>query len=195
MRGKVLITYALFSAVILLLAAAAVFFATGGAPEDTGSGSPEPPEQTEAELSISSFRHTATRDGKTEWKLEAGSAGFFPDRNQMRLRDVDITFYPRQDRPETHLTAEKGRLNLQSNNMTATGRVVVENPDYRLETETLHYDSDLHIILSKTPVSIVGTAIRLRADGMKLHLKNGKLQCRGNVEGTLSGADFLEQNN
>ncbi len=194
MRGKVLITYALFSAVILLLAAA-MFFAMGGAPGDTGSESPEPPEQTEAELSISSFRHTATRDGKTEWKLKAGSAGFFPDGNQVRLRDIDLTFYPQKGTPETHLTAEKGRLNLQSNNMTATGRVVVENPDYRLETQTLHYDSDLHIIISKTPVSIVGTSIRLRADWMKLHLKNDKLQCRGNVEGTLSGTDFLEENN
>ncbi|MFO7837954.1 MAG: LPS export ABC transporter periplasmic protein LptC [Desulfosalsimonadaceae bacterium] len=192
MRRKVFITYVLFTAVILLLAAA-LFFALGGDPQEPDSQDPEPPDRTKAELSINNFRHTATRDGKTEWELQAGSAGFFSNRNQVRLKDVSLTFAPRQGRPETHLTAEKGRLNLQSNNMTASGRVVVENPDYRLETETLHYASEQNIIFTKMPVNIVGASIQLRADWMKLHLKNGKLQCRGNVEGTLIGAEFSEQ--
>ena len=188
MQRKTLINTLLIGALGLLLALA-LFFSIRQQMSKTAPASPDSPEQTTADLSISQFHHTAKKDGRTEWILDAAAARYFKNNSQVRLKQVKLKYFPRSEQPETRLTADKGRLYLDSNDMDISGHVVVENRKWRMETETLHYAHESNIISTQTSVQITGESLQLRADAMRLNIKTGKLICRGNVEGTLSGIE------
>ncbi len=190
MSPRVAAKYALLAVFVLLLALWLFFFLrhlTGERDLET----PAAPEQTDAALSINRFRHTATREGRTEWILKAASAEYFTD-SQVRLKDLTLTFFPAGAEPETRLEAEKGRLDLNTQDMDMAGRIIAENRRYRLETEALHYSHDSHIISTQTPVHIIGQAAALEADTMSFNLKNGEMICQGNVKGTLSAQENIK---
>lgn len=192
MRRKTLINTLLIGAVGLLLALA-LFFSIRYQVTKTAPAPAETPKRSRADLSINQFHHTAKKDGRTEWILDAKEAQYFKNNSQVRLKQVNLKYFPESEHPETHLTADKGRLYLDSNDMAISGDVVVENRKWRLESETLHYTHDSNIIASKTPVQIKGERLRLRADAMTLNIKTGQLICRGNVEGTLIGIKMDNQ--
>jgi len=185
LRHKAATKYTLLSTFLLLLAVL-LFFFLKHATEPPDLEKPPAPGQSEAELSINRFRHTATRQGRTEWTLEADSAEYFSD-SRVRLKSIALTFFPSSDQPETHLTAEKGLLDLKTHDMDISGNIIVENRRYRLETEILHYCHESHIIATKTPAHIEGQTLALNADTMTFNLKSGKMECLGDVKGTLSG--------
>lgn len=155
---------------------------------------PDSPDQTDAELSINNFHHTAKQEGKTQWTLKADSAEFFSDSNRVRLTDIRIVFPERSEQPETHLTADSGTLNVNTHHMELSENINVKNSRYRLETETLHYSHESHIISINTPVNIVGPAIQLKADTMTIDLAKGRMECKGHVRGTISETDFFKTN-
>src|SRR6056297_3186451 len=115
---------------------------------------PDTPSQKKAEISINNFHHTATQEGKTQWRLEARSAEFLSDQNRVRLTDIRVVFFIHSSPSKASLTADKGILNLKTNDMTVSGRVTVENQRYQLKTETLQYTRDSHIISAQTAVRI-----------------------------------------
>lgn len=190
MSPRVAAKYALL-AVFLLLLAVWLFFFLRHITGDRDMEKPTAPGQTDAALSINQFRHTATREGRTEWILKAASAEYFTE-SQVRLNDLTLTFFPADDQPETRLEAKKGRLDLKTQDMDISGRIIAENRRYRLETETLHYSHDSHIISTQTPVHIEGEAVALEADTMSYNLKTGEMICQGNVKGTLSGEENIK---
>jgi hypothetical protein len=46
-----------------------------------------------ANLSLGKIRQTATRDGKKEWRLEAGSAHYIENDKKAVLKDLFITYF------------------------------------------------------------------------------------------------------
>jgi LPS export ABC transporter protein LptC len=188
---KALTSY-LLAAIFVLLIAAALFFTLRhrGAEE---SGQPlKPPEQSEAEFSISRFTHTASRDGKTEWELEAASAEYFASNSRVRLKEVSMTFFAEPEEPPARLSAREGIFYVNSRDITVSGNVTAENERYRLKTETLHYEGESHIMLTETPVQIYSATAELRADSMRFNLDTGELVCSGNVNGSLRSGNLLE---
>lgn len=87
--------------------------------------------------------HNMTRDGVLQGKLRADTAYVFNDQSTVRLRRVDVTFYDGRGLPDTRLTADSGRYNLQTGDMEAHGRVVVRDTaeSERLETPQLLYEA------------------------------------------------------
>lgn len=155
-------------------------------------GEPEGPEKTGAELSINNFKHTATEKGKTQWRLVADSADFFSDSNRVRLSELSVIFSPESAQSKTHLTADTGVLYLKTHDMDISGNIIIENQQYRLKTETLHYSHESHIISTEKPVDIVEPEIQLRADAMTVDMQLGRMECRGNVEATIHAAETFK---
>jgi LPS export ABC transporter protein LptC len=116
--------------------------------------------------------------------LEASSVNYIVNKNQAIFQDLFITFYLK-DKSQVYLTAKKGILNTESNDMEIFGDVVVKNSTYRLKTENLFYRHNRRIIFSKVPVTVTGVAFDLAADSMSLNLNTNKTMFEGKVEGTL----------
>jgi LPS export ABC transporter protein LptC len=139
--------------------------------------------RNDANISIGKPHQTATRNGIKEWNLEAASVYYKVEKNQAIFQDLFITFYLK-DKSEVYLTANKGILNTDSNDMEIFGNVVIKNATYRLKTENLFYRHNRRIIFSKVPVKITGPAFDLVASSMSLNLNTNKTMLEGKVEGT-----------
>jgi len=140
--------------------------------------------RNKANISIGKAHQTAIKNGIKEWNLEASSVNYMGDNNQAIFQDLFITFYLK-DKSEVYLTANKGILNIDSNDMEIFGNVVVKSTTYRLKTENLFYRHNRRIIFSKVPVTVIGDAFELAADSMSLNLNTNKTMFEGKVQGTL----------
>ena len=141
-----------------------------------------------ANLSLGKIRQTATRDGKKEWSLEAGSAHYIENENKAVLKDLFITYYLEENR-EVYLNADQGILNTDTNDIEFSGNVVIKNEDYRLSTNQLSYQHKRRFIFTDDPVHISGDAAELSAESLTYDLKANKIVLTGNVA-TLISRDF-----
>ena len=140
--------------------------------------------RNKANISIGKAHQTAIRNGIKEWNLDAASVNYMVEKNQAIFRDLSVTFYLK-DKTEVYLTANKGILKTDSNDMELFGNIVVKNSKYRLKTENLFYRHNKRIIFSKVPVKVAGVAFDLAADSMSLNLNTNKIMFEGKVQGTL----------
>jgi LPS export ABC transporter protein LptC len=135
----------------------------------------------QADVSLGKIHQTATREGRTEWVLDAASAQLIKAENKLILAKLTMTFFLKDQR-EIHLTAEKGALNTESKDMQVTGNVVVQTDDYRLNTERLDYIHSQNRIHTEVPVTVSGKTGQLQADSMNLELDTNVVAFKGNVE-------------
>jgi len=141
--------------------------------------------KSKANISIGKVNQTSTKNGIKEWSLDATSVNYIAKKNQAIFRDLSITFYLK-DKTEVYLTANKGILKTDSNDMELFGNIVVKNSKYHLKTENLFYRHNKRIIFSKVPVKVTGASFDLAADSMSLNLNTNKAMFEGKVEGILS---------
>ncbi|MBU4014359.1 MAG: LPS export ABC transporter periplasmic protein LptC [Proteobacteria bacterium] len=143
--------------------------------------------QSAAKMSLGKVHHTATRDGVIEWSLDASSARLLDEKKQLILDDLSAVFYMK-DGEEAQLTAVRGFLYTDSNDIEVAGNVVVKNNDYVLKTEKLNYEHTRRILFSNVPVEISSDSEKLTADSISFDLNTKKTVLEGNVKGTFSGS-------
>lgn len=95
----------------------------------------------DADQVIVGMDHFMTREGLRRAHLLADTAYFLSDSPLIRLRPVDVTFFDADGQEISRLTAAEGRYDTRSNDMQASGHVVVvdRRQNRRLETERLNY--------------------------------------------------------
>jgi len=138
-----------------------------------------------ANLSLGKIRQTATRDGRKEWSLEAGSAHYMENEKKAVLKDLAITYFL-ADKREVYLKADQGILNTATNDIEFSGNVVIRNEDYRLTTEQLSYEHKRRFIFTDDPVNISGDASEVSADAAPFDLKVNKIVLTGRVKAAIS---------
>jgi len=138
-----------------------------------------------ANLSLGKIRQTATRDGRKEWSLEAGSADYMENEKKAVLKDLAITYFLKDNR-EVYLNAEQGILNTETNDIEFSGNVVIRNDNYRLTTEQLNYEHERRFIFTDDPVNISGDAAEVSADSATFDLNADKIVLTGNVKAAIS---------
>jgi len=138
-----------------------------------------------ADLSLGKIRQTATKDGRKEWSLEAGSADYNEDEKKAVLKKIFITYYLKDNR-EVYLEADQGILHTATNDIEFSGNVVIKNEGYRLETQRLNYEHNRQLIFNNDPVHISGTDAEVSANSLKYDLKNNQVFLDGNVTTVIS---------
>ena len=149
---------------------------------------PDAPENSTATLSINGFRHTATREGRTSWILEAATAKLYSDENQAMMSDVEMRFFP-EDQSKVQMTANKGQFNTRTRNMSVSGSVVCRYSGYVLNTENLHYQHESNIIYTETEIAVNGQNMQVTADSGEFEIDTGTLRLSGHVEAQVRQID------
>jgi LPS export ABC transporter protein LptC len=144
---------------------------------------PAPKAGTEA-MVAERIHQSATRDGRTEWSLDAASGQYLLTEKKGLLKDLFVTFFTR-DGQKLYLTARNGTVKTDSHDMEARDDVVVYNDLYRLETERMNYAQGSRQITSDTPVKINGQAGEITADSLAMDLNTNQMVMKGHVRGTL----------
>jgi LPS export ABC transporter protein LptC len=134
----------------------------------------------EGDISISRIHHTATRNGKTEWILEAESAHVVRSRNRAILKEVTVTFFLK-DESRVRLSAHHGILDYKTNDIEVNGDVIVNRGRHRLRTDSLSYRHRQRRFVAKAPVTISGESMNLTADSMSYDLTKNRTLFEGNV--------------
>ena len=96
-------------ATILITLGSVIGIYIGFRPDSKISESVPESVEPDATLSVGKIQQTATRKGKKEWSLEANSAHYIQDMNQMVLKDLTVTFFLK-DNSEVTLVADQGIL-------------------------------------------------------------------------------------
>ena len=137
-----------------------------------------------ANLSLGKIRQTATRDGKKEWSLEAGSAHYVENEKKAVLKDLSITYFLKDNR-EIYLEAEEGILQTDTNDIEFSGNVVIRNEEYQMKTEHLNYEHGRRIIICDQSIRIWGQGAEITAESAKYDLNADKIVLKRNVVATV----------
>lgn len=171
---------------IILITISGVIGIYIGFRQDSKQAEPIPESiEPDATLSIGKIQQTATRKGKKQWSLEANSAHYIDKTNQMVLKDLSVIFFLEDD-SEVTLAADRGILKIDSNDITVSGNVVLNNQEYKLLTDKLNYVHDRRVMYSDAPVIITGASARLEADSASFDLNSKKITMDGSVEATIA---------
>ena len=143
-----------------------------------------------ANISIGRAHQTATRNGIKEWSLDAASADYMTEKNQAVFKDLSLTFFLK-DRTKVYVTADRGLLKTDSDDIEISNNVVVKYTQYKLRCDNLYYEHKKQIIFSNVPVNITGDSFQLVADAMSLNLNTNRTLFEGKVKGTFRGGISL----
>ena len=138
-----------------------------------------------ANLSLGKIRQTATRDGRTEWRLEADSANYREAENKVDLINLSVIYFL-EDHREVYLEADRGILITDTNDIEFIGNVMIRNEAYQMKTEHLNYEHGRRIITCDKSIRIWGQDGELTAASAKYDLKADKITLMGNVVATVS---------
>jgi LPS export ABC transporter protein LptC len=128
---------------------------------------------------IDGFKLTQTREGEKLWVLSASRALIFEEADRVELTDLRIDYFDEDGEVRSTLTATEGLLKRRTNDMEASGNVVVVAKDgTRLVTERLTWNERTGKIESDRFVRVtqgedVFTGVGIEADP---DLKNIKVK-------------------
>jgi LPS export ABC transporter protein LptC len=139
-------------------------------------------------MTVKDIHQSSTRDGRTEWRLEAATAHYLLAEKRILLEDMRVTFYPKEG-GEVYLTARNGTVATDTQDMEARGEVVAWNEQYRLETDELSYRHDTRVIASPVRSRITSATGEIAGDTLRIDLGTKALTMEGRVRGrTVPGA-------
>jgi len=136
-------------------------------------------------ISIGTVHHTATRDGVTEWQVDAKTAEYIPERQEVLFKELNAVFFVENDRKVT-LVADQGILKKDTNDIEVTGNVLVIDDMFQLKTSQLVYEHQSRVMTSSAHVEVKSDSWDLEADSMRLDLNTRKTRFEGKVKGIFS---------
>lgn len=143
---------------------------------------------SKADIRIEKARYVETRDGRTEWELEADSAQYFKNDSLTVFENVKVVFYSQNGINYT-LEGKKGRLRNDTKDMDVSGDVVVTSDDgYKLKTDSLQYNAAVKQITSKDRVVFTGPNIRIEGVGFLADMITDRVSVLANVRTVLKDA-------
>lgn len=139
------------TALAVLAAVVVLSGCAGDEPESAAAKRTKPlPDQV-----ISEFSLTETSTGHKDWHMIADKAYVYDKRNILETEVVKVTFFDENEAVRSVLEADYARLNRTTDDMEASGNVVVTGSDgVVLMTETLTWQSETRQIASDDSVTV-----------------------------------------
>jgi lipopolysaccharide export system protein LptC len=128
-------------------------------------------------------------NGLPEHRLRAQRMLHYPDDGSTEFIQPLLTVF-QQDAPPWQVQAERGLLAKGRDSVWLQDAVRIENPEaeprlrWRLDTRDLHVKVDEEYAETAQAVTIVGATSITRAVGMRVFLKEGRVQLLAKVKGT-----------
>ena len=140
-------------------------------------------------LKISDIHYSRTREGRTEWVLDADSAASFTGGDELLFNSVTLIFYA-GDGSAYSLKAATGSFSESTGDVYAKGDVLVESEDgsYSLKTGSLKYSSVDRNATTDDRVKILAKDLQIEGEGLVLEIDTEKLLILDDVKVLIKGA-------
>lgn len=111
----------------------------------------------QADQVIFGLEHHVTAAGIRKARILADTAFFLADQPVVELHGLTVNFYDSNGALTSILSSDAGTYDWDTGDMTATGSVVVINPQEgrRIETSIMHYDRLRHRIWGDEPTRMI----------------------------------------
>ena len=129
-------------------------------------------------LRLERLTFVATREAAAELRVRADVATIDESANKAQLERVDAEWADDRGRPSLRVRCDRGELDLETNDLVATGDVRGQLADgRRFLAPTLRYDRTRGVAFTREPVEILeGQGRVLRGGGLEYHVKDRKLR-------------------
>ena len=128
----------------------------------------QPPSGTRLLMSMEGFRFVETENGKVSWRMVAGSADLYENK-EAQLRNVEITFVAPGSR-EARLLGEVATLDTVSGDASIRRGVrevrIVTSEGYLLTTNSLFWRAGPRIVQTTDPFKLLGSELYLEGQGL-----------------------------
>jgi lipopolysaccharide export system protein LptC len=131
---------------------------------------------------------SANEDGHLLYKIWAGRAEERPNENRLYLRDVRVEYRPIEDIPWL-LTADSGEAPSDQSHIDLYGNVKLANEPRDqgertlIQTQELRFEPETYIASTKAAVRLFVGARQLDAVGIRVYLRDDRLELESNVHG------------
>lgn len=137
----------------------------------TATASAAPP------MRLRQLAFVATREGTTEVRVEAAEGVIEEALSKATLETVHAEWSGADGKPSLEITCERGELDLESNDLLASGDVHGTLADgRRFVGPWLRYDRDRGVAFSEAPVQILEGNRVLRGGGFEYHVRDRRLR-------------------
>jgi LPS export ABC transporter protein LptC len=139
---------------------------------------PAAPSAASPPLRLEQITFVATHEAAPELRVQAEVALIDEDANKATLQTVDAEWADAFGRPSLRVKCKSGELDLETNDLLATGDVHGQLADgRRFVAPTLRYDPARGMAFTRAPVEILEGPNRvLRGGGLDYFVKDGKLR-------------------
>ncbi len=140
------------------VAVIALSLLSGACTEETTTPVASPPLlETGADMVMQGLRFLVTIDGVRDAEVFADSAFFYQDSSIYHLVDPEMLLFTESGAQRARVTARRGRFNPTTQELLATGGVilVITEGDKRVESEELNYDPNGDRIWSDSATTMV----------------------------------------
>jgi LPS export ABC transporter protein LptC len=140
-------------------------------------------------LSMDGFKFTQSENGSIAWRVNAGSADLYENK-EAQLKEIEIIFISStKDRKEATLLGEHGILDTSSGNasiMCGAREVRVATSDgYLLTTDTLSWKAGERLVWTADPFKLIGKEIYLEGVGISANVDMHTILVKNNVKAVL----------
>jgi len=181
---------ALLLAVLLLIAAlyGGLQLIRRGGIEDLSMPSLFKPAKTSRLLmSMQGFRFTQSENGRVAWRMRAGSADLYENK-EAQLKDLEITFTA-PDLKVAALIGDAGRMDTATGDASIRGVEhevrVVTSDGYLLTTRSLSWRAGPRLVNTPDPFKLLGKEIYLEGKGLSANADMRTIVVQNNVKAVL----------
>lgn len=134
------------------------------------------------DLALEELHYTQNEDGRRRWTLDADTAEYLNGVNVAKLETVKLLFYDQGEFGDVHLSADRGKLLQDSQQVDLVGNVVVTTArGDRLLTDSLHYDDQQHRVTTDDPVQMESQQGTLTGVGLQIDVNLGRMIVKRDV--------------
>ncbi len=136
------------------------------------------------QIMLTNIEQTHIRQGQKKWSLMADTARLSANGNTSVLKNIILTAFQSSGAP-VQITADQGVFNRKNGEIRISGNVIIEDPVYKIQTQSLHYQDEDGIIYTNDRVTIDGNSLHLKGDSMQYDITAMKAVLTGNIQGFL----------
>lgn len=136
-----------------------------------------PVQAADPPMRLSGMTFVASSESVTEVRVEAESGVIDEAANKALLETVEAEWAGADGKPSLELTCERGELDLETNDLVATGNVHGLLADgRRFVGPSLRYDRARGVAYTDTPVQIIEEGRVLSGGGFEYHVRDRRLR-------------------
>lgn len=135
-----------------------------------------PPAHSEAPppSKMESLSLIEVENGGKRWVLDAKSAEYLKDRDEIRIKDINLEFFGEGGR-KILLSCQEGLINTKAKTLRLEGQVILQDGALTIRTDTVRYDPKERILVAPAEVVLEGPRAKVLGKDLRVELSHRRL--------------------